>query len=76
MQRIGANDLAGPPGKAVYTQLCNENGGIEADMTLVHDAPDHFHLVTGSAFGVRDSGWVTQHLPTTVSIRDVTNALR
>ncbi len=36
MQRIAANDLSGPPGKAVYTQLCNEKGGIEADVTLIH----------------------------------------
>ncbi len=63
LQRIAANDLSGPPGKAVYTQLCNEKGGIEADVTLVHVGPDHFYLITGSGFGVRDSGWVAKHLP-------------
>ena len=62
LQRLSANDLGGPPGKAVYTQLCNERGGIEADVTLIHDAADHFYLVTGSGFGVHDSGWVAQHL--------------
>ena len=75
LQRIAANDLSGPPGKAVYTQLCNEKGGIEADVTLVHVGPDHFYLITGSGFGVRDSGWVAKHLPPSVQIRDVTNAL-
>jgi glycine cleavage system aminomethyltransferase T/glycine/D-amino acid oxidase-like deaminating enzyme len=75
LQRIAANDLSGPPGKAVYTQLCNEKGGIEADVTLVHVGPDHFYLITGSGFGVRDSGWVAKHLPSSVQIRDVTNAL-
>ncbi len=75
LQRIAANDLSGPPGKAVYTQLCNEKGGIEADVTLVHVGPDHFYLITGSGFGVRDSGWMARHLPPTVEIRDVTNAL-
>ncbi len=74
LQRIAANDLSGPPGKAIYTQLCNERGGIEADVTLVHVANDHFLLVTGSGFGVRDSGWVARHLPMSVSIREVTNA--
>jgi 4-methylaminobutanoate oxidase (formaldehyde-forming) len=73
--RIAANDLSGPPGKAIYTQLCNEKGGIEADVTLVHAAFDHFYLITGSGFGVRDSGWVAKHLPSSVQIRDVTNAL-
>lgn len=75
MQRIAANDLSGPPGKAVYTQLCNARGGIEADVTLIHDAPDHVVLVTGSGFGVRDSGWVAQHLPPGVTIREITNSL-
>jgi glycine cleavage system aminomethyltransferase T/glycine/D-amino acid oxidase-like deaminating enzyme len=75
MQRIAANDLSGPPGKAVYTQLCNARGGIEADVTIVRDAPDHFMLVTGSGFGVRDSGWVARHLPPSVTIRDISNSL-
>jgi glycine cleavage system aminomethyltransferase T/glycine/D-amino acid oxidase-like deaminating enzyme len=75
LQRIAANDLSGPPGKAVYTQLCNQKGGIEADVTLVHVGHDHFYLITGSGFGVRDSGWVAKHLPSSVQIRDVTNAL-
>ncbi|MDE2219336.1 MAG: FAD-dependent oxidoreductase [Gammaproteobacteria bacterium] len=75
LQRIAANDLGGPPGKAVYTQLCNERGGIEADVTLIHAAPEHFYLVTGAGFGVRDSGWVAQQLEPGVTIREVTGSL-
>ena len=74
LQRIAANDVSGPPGKAIYTQLCNEKGGIEADVTLVHAGIDHFYLITGSGFGLRDSGWVARHLPPTIAIRDVKNA--
>jgi 4-methylaminobutanoate oxidase (formaldehyde-forming) len=74
LQAIAANDLSGPPGKAIYSQLCNERGGIEADVTLVHVGVDHFYLITGSGFGLRDSGWVARHLPPAVTIRDVTNA--
>ena len=75
LQRIAANNLRGPPGKAVYTQLCNERGGIEADVTLVHLGLDHFYLVTGAGFGVRDSGWVARHLPAGVSIREISNSI-
>ncbi len=74
LQRIAANDVSGAPGKAIYTQLCNAQGGIEADVTLIHDGPDRFHLVTGSAFGVHDRGWVEKHLPDGVEVRDVTNS--
>lgn len=73
LQYIAANDLSGPPGKAVYTQLCNEKGGIEADVTIVHAADELFYLVTGSGFGVRDGHWVSRHLPSGVVLRDVTN---
>ena len=75
LQFIAANDLGGAPGKAVYTQLCNERGGIEADVTLIHDAADHFYLITGAGFGVHDSGWVSGHLPSGVTIRELTNSL-
>jgi 4-methylaminobutanoate oxidase (formaldehyde-forming) len=75
LQRMAANDLSGPPGKAVYTQLCNARGGIEADVTLVHEAADRFMLVTGSGFGLRDSGWVASHLPDGVKIREITSSL-
>ena len=73
LQRIAANDLGGPPGKAVYTQLCNAKGGIEADVTLIHIDDERFLLVTGSGFGLHDSLWVEEHLPPGVTIREVTN---
>jgi glycine cleavage system aminomethyltransferase T len=75
MQRIAANDLGGPPGKAIYTQLCNERGGIEADVTLIHDAANHYLLITGAGFGVHDAAWVAQHLSVGVTIREITNSL-
>lgn len=74
LQMIAANDLSGPPGKAVYTQLCNERGGIEADVTILHESDDCLWLVTGSGFGVRDSGWVRKHLPPGIDMQDVTGA--
>ena len=53
----------------------SDRGGIEADVTLVHDGPGHFYLITGSAFGVHDAGWVARNLPDGVTIREVTNGL-
>ena len=74
LQRIAANDLSGPPGKAIYTQLCNEKGGIEADVTLVHVGPRPF--LSHHRFGLRGARQRLggEHLPPSVHIRDVTNA--
>jgi 4-methylaminobutanoate oxidase (formaldehyde-forming) len=75
LQRIAANDLARPVGSCVYTQLCNERGGIEADLTVMRLAEDRFYVVTGSAFGVRDAAWIGRHpLANSAEIRDVTSA--
>ncbi|MBI3453514.1 MAG: FAD-dependent oxidoreductase [Rhodospirillales bacterium] len=76
LQRLAANDLHKPPGALTYTQLCNERGGIEADLTIARLDEDRFYLCTGSGFGVRDSHWIESHLPRdrSVALRDVTSA--
>jgi sarcosine dehydrogenase len=71
LQRVAANDLDKPDGSVVYTQLCNERGGIEADLTIVRLSPDLFYVVTGSGFGMRDGGWLRQH---GVELKDVTSS--
>jgi hypothetical protein len=45
------------------TLMLNERGGVEAEVTLLHLASDKFVMISGSAFGVRDSNWVHRHLP-------------
>jgi len=76
LQRLAANDLDKPKGALVYTQLCNERGGIEADLTFARLDDDRFYMVTGSAFGVRDMGWIRKHLPTdgSVTVQELTSA--
>ncbi|MEP7084473.1 MAG: FAD-dependent oxidoreductase, partial [Betaproteobacteria bacterium] len=73
---LAAANLDKPVGTATYTQLCNERGGIEADLTLVRIADDRFYVVTGSGFGTRDGGWLQSHLPGdgSVTFSDVTSS--
>ena len=63
LQKLAGNDLDRPVGTIVYTQLCNERGGIEADVTITRLADDRFYFVTGSALGVRDRSTLERHLP-------------
>lgn len=72
LDRIAANKVPDAPGGAVYTQLCNDRGTIEADLTIVHAGPGRFLVVTGSGFGVRDRAWIRAQLPEDVEMRDVT----
>ncbi|MEO8302924.1 MAG: FAD-dependent oxidoreductase [Betaproteobacteria bacterium] len=76
LQKLAGNDLDRPVGSIVYTQLCNERGGIEADVTITRLALDRFYFVTGSALGVRDRSTLERHLPAdgSVAIVDHTSA--
>jgi sarcosine dehydrogenase len=76
LNRVAAGNLDRPAGSTVYTQLCNERGGIEADVTISRVENEKFFLITGTAFGVHDFMWLKRHLPQdgSVCLRDVTSA--
>ena len=76
LQRLAAADLDKPIGSVIYTQLCNERGGIECDLTLSRLGENHFYIVTGSAFGTHDLHWINTHVPQdgSVIVRDVTSS--
>jgi sarcosine dehydrogenase len=76
LQHLASSEMDKPVGSVIYTQLCNERGGIEADLTITHLGADKFYIVTGSGFAVHDRHWIETHLPAdgTAAIRDVTSA--
>ena len=63
VQYLAVSNMDRPVGSVIYTQLCNENGGIEADVTITRLGENHFYIVTGAGFGVHDSDWIRRHLP-------------
>jgi 4-methylaminobutanoate oxidase (formaldehyde-forming) len=71
LQKLAVNDLDRSVGTIVYTQLCNERGGIEADVTITRLAEDRFYFVTGSALGVRDRSTIERHVPADGSVEIV-----
>jgi glycine cleavage system aminomethyltransferase T/glycine/D-amino acid oxidase-like deaminating enzyme len=76
LQRLCANDIDVEPGRIVYSQMLNSRAGIETDFTVTRLAPDLFFIVTGTAFGNHDLGWIRKHLPDdgSVDVRDVTSS--
>jgi glycine cleavage system aminomethyltransferase T/glycine/D-amino acid oxidase-like deaminating enzyme len=63
LQRLCANDVDRPIGSITYTQMLNRRGGIECDCTVTRLADDRFLIVTGTAFGNHDLGWIRKHVP-------------
>jgi len=76
LQRLCANDVDRPVGSITYTQMLNTRGGIECDFTVTRLAEELFLIVTGTAFGNHDLGWIRAHLPAdgSVRVRDVTSS--
>jgi 4-methylaminobutanoate oxidase (formaldehyde-forming) len=76
LQRISANNIDGPIGKVVYTQLLNERGGIEADLTVTRLAEDTYFIVTAGASETRDYDWLSRHIPkdSQVALTNMTSA--
>jgi sarcosine dehydrogenase len=76
VQWMSVAEMDKPLGTVTYTQLCNEQGGIECDLTMVRTSPDSWYVVTGAAFGSHDASWIRSQSPPdgTVVIRDVTSS--
>ncbi|MGH6924573.1 MAG: GcvT family protein [Propylenella sp.] len=59
---ICANDVAKAPGALTYTQMLNERGGIECDLTVARLAEDRFYIVTGTGFATHDFHWISRNI--------------
>ncbi len=75
MNRICANDVSVPAGKAVYTTWLNERGGIESDLTVTRLREDLFLVITAGASQTRDLAWLHKNISedARTTVTDVTS---
>lgn len=66
---ICANDVAKPVGSLIYTQLLNDNGCIECDLTVGRVAADEYYLVTGTGFRTHDFSWISRNIPQNLEVQ-------
>ena len=73
---ICANDVDRPVGALVYTQMLNDKGGIECDLTVARVAEDEFYIVTGTGFATHDFDWISRNIPDGLNCQlfDITSA--
>jgi glycine cleavage system aminomethyltransferase T/glycine/D-amino acid oxidase-like deaminating enzyme len=73
---IAAGDVAKPVGALTYTQMLNDHGGIECDLTAVRLAEDEYYIVTGTGFATHDFNHIARSIPDGMNaqIVDVTSA--
>jgi 4-methylaminobutanoate oxidase (formaldehyde-forming) len=73
---ICANNVAKPVGALTYTQMLNDRGGIECDLTVARTDNDAFYIVTGTGFATHDFDWIRRNIPARMNAQlfDVTSA--
>ena len=75
LDRVCANKIDVAAGRVVYTQMLNDRGGIESDLTVTRLSETAFLLVVPGATLQRDLAWLRRHLGDDFAvITDVTAA--
>ncbi len=74
MQRLCTGNADLRPGRIAYTQMLNERGGIEADVTMCRLAEDWWRIVSGAGTRRKDLDWVRRHANDRTGIFDATSA--
>lgn len=59
---LAANDVDRPQGSLTYTQLLDDQGGIQADVTVARLSHDEFYIVTGTGFVTHDFHWINTNI--------------
>jgi len=55
---ICSADVARDPGRCIYTQMLNDRGGIECDLTVTRVADDEYYVITGTGYATHDLDWI------------------
>lgn len=73
---IAAGDVNKPIGSLIYTQMLNDSGGIECDLTCVRMAENEYYIVTGTGFATHDFDHIEKNIPVGMNAQlvDVTSA--
>ncbi len=75
LQRICTANIKNEPGKTTYTQMLNEDGGIETDLTVVCISKDHFRIITSAANRERDKFHILKNLSEEIEFKDITDKI-
>ncbi len=76
LNRICSNDVQRPPGRAVYSAMLNERGGIESDLVALRLSEDRYRLFVGTGSVRRDLAWLRRHVEDEcVHINDVSEEI-
>jgi glycine cleavage system T protein len=73
LQKICTANIKNEIGKCTYTQMLNEDGGIETDLTIVCLNKNYFRIISSAATRERDKFYIKKYLSNNLELKDVTD---
>jgi len=75
LQRLCTANIKNETGRSTYTQMLNEAGGIETDLTVICIEENHFRIISSSATRTHDKAHIVKHLSPKLELKDITDEL-
>jgi glycine cleavage system aminomethyltransferase T/glycine/D-amino acid oxidase-like deaminating enzyme len=75
LQKICTANIKNEIGRSTYTQMLNEAGGIETDLTVICIDKNYFRIISSAATRTHDKAHIIKHLSPYLEFRDITDEL-
>ena len=75
LQRICSANIKNEIGRSTYTQMLNEAGGIEADLTVICIDKNYFRIISSAATRTHDKAHIVKYLSPNLEFKDITDDL-
>ncbi|MDA9996301.1 FAD-dependent oxidoreductase [Candidatus Pelagibacter sp.] len=75
LQRICSANIKNAKGRSTYTQMLNEAGGIEADLTVICIDKNYFRIISSAATRTHDKAHIVKYLSPNLEFKDITDDL-
>ena len=75
LQRICTANIKNEVGRSTYTQMLNEAGGIETDLTIICIAKNNFRIISSAITRSHDKAHIIKHLSPDLRLKDITDDL-
>ena len=75
LQKLCTANIKKEIGSSTYTQMLNESGGIEADLTVISMGNNIFRIISSAATRTHDKAHILKHISQKVEFKDITDDL-
>ena len=75
LQRICTANIKNEVGRSTYTQMLNEAGGIETDLTVICIEKNHFRIISSATTRTHDKAHILKNLSPDLRLKDITDDL-